>query len=179
MSKCPHCGKDIVTPKAGTTYTPEFEEFWFAYETRKRTPAASKPEAMKAWKQTSVTRPDMAALLMTVKAYHAYIDKTDTPACHPATWLRQERWSGFVAKSEAEKRPIFAHESWPRDIAEALAQKIGPAKFNTWLGSSKYATGPIPAVIVSSGFRKDYIQQNLARDMYEVLGKFHILLEPG
>lgn len=175
MTKCPHCGKDIVLPKASAVYTQEFEDFWAAYETRKRSPAASKPDAMKAWKQTDAVRPALATLLLMTTAYHTHIDKTATPACHPATWLRQERWSGFLAEP---KKGVLTHESWPREIAEALAKKIGAAKFNTWLGSARFVSEPIPAIVVSTGFRKDYIRQNLAKDIYAVIGKFHILMEP-
>ncbi len=178
MTKCPHCGKDIVTPKSATTYSVEFEAFWVGYETRKRSIAASKPDAMKAWKQTVTARPDLATLLVALRAYQAHLDKSQTPACHPATWLRQERWSGFIGASEAEKKPMLAHETWPPDVAEALAKKIGAAKFNTWLGSSKYEAGPPPRIVVTTGFRRDYIRQNLAREIYEVLGLFQILLEP-
>lgn len=179
--KCPHCGKDIKYKKGD--FTPEFLEFWNAYDAKKRCPSASKSEAMKAWNQ--IERPPN--ILDAVKPYHAYIDKEKIPACHPATWLRQGRYEGFISSKNCtnSSAPIMAssincNPSWPSDIALALSNEIGEHNFQTWFLNTQYEdlepfdpNCPVKLTI-SSSFRRDYIIRNFTTQLAKILGIFII-----
>lgn len=88
-------------PKTKTAYTPEFEEFWRAYDPPKN---ATKIDAFKAWTSSEGERPDTQTLIRCVEAYRAWLrDETrkrrgqECPAKHPSTWLNKRAWEPFLA----------------------------------------------------------------------------------
>lgn len=86
-------------------YTAEFNEFWTLYGAPKN---ASKADAFKAWGQKSKSRPRQELLLASVQAYNIWLSEEHSrngngypSKAHPATWIRGERWEGFLDQAEA------------------------------------------------------------------------------
>jgi hypothetical protein len=68
----------------------DFETFWQNWPKR-----IAKADARKAWAQTKDVRPDIAKLLLAVKAQcktESWLKDGGKYIPHPATWLRGERW---------------------------------------------------------------------------------------
>jgi len=87
----------------------EFEQFWSAWPKR-----IAKADARKAWAQTKDVRPDIAKLLLTVKAHsktEGWIKDSGKYIPFPATWLRGERWEDElevdIPKDIVNEKPWF------------------------------------------------------------------------
>lgn len=79
--------QDKKTKAKKEVFLCRFEEFWKLYPKT----AGSKKTAKKKWE--IITRnesPD--TLISAVEPYKHYCQATQTPHCHPTTWLNQERW---------------------------------------------------------------------------------------
>jgi hypothetical protein len=116
-----------------TWYSPEFEQFWRAYEAP---PNASKQKAYEAYKKAR-DLPNLPLLLQCVYAYKEYVAASSrkdfvVSICHPATWLNQGRYEGFLDMAEkhlvekasvtqsAEASVAASTKSWPDDVLKAL-----------------------------------------------------------
>jgi hypothetical protein len=68
----------------------DFQTFWDAWPKR-----IAKADARKAWEQTKDVRPDIAILLLAIKAQckiEGWLKDGGKYIPYPATWLRGERW---------------------------------------------------------------------------------------
>jgi hypothetical protein len=72
---------------------PDFDLFWDAYPRK-----VGKGDARKAWLSSAKTRPTIDALLLCVEnAKREWLKNEQRFIPHPATWIRQERWSDEAA----------------------------------------------------------------------------------
>lgn len=181
MTTCPKCGHAFTTKKL--EYSQDFLAFWLNYEAVKRTPTASKSDAMKAWTQIEGSRPSQARLLVAVRGYLAQIDKENIPACHPATWLRQGRYENFLPQ-EVEQHPEEAtkptYTGWPTDIAQSIMKDIGEPKFKVWLGDASFKAGTptdCATIVVNTDLKRNYIETKLASVLSAKIGHFEVIVK--
>ena len=74
----------------------EFEQFWDEYPRR-----IARAAALQAWTKLR-QRPETPPIEAIITAVRCYKSSVSDPKyiCHPATWLRQERWNDEVTASE-------------------------------------------------------------------------------
>jgi hypothetical protein len=98
-------GKQTLPRKRA--YPDGFERIWTEF---RKCPGfsenMSKPDALKAYEQLANVRPSDGDLVVAVRAFGRFLAaenerraaKRDTPhpMAHPATWLRSQRWTGFL-----------------------------------------------------------------------------------
>lgn len=107
-------GPNLFSP----SYPIAFEDAWRRYSYKR----CSKPDSLKAWKQTELHRPDLPILFLCIDEYRIDIAKTKLHQAHFATWLRGHRWEGYLdeatlrfntPKTATIARPAFRADQYP------------------------------------------------------------------
>ncbi len=127
-------------------YPEEFDRFWRAYNPP---PSASKKSGYASYKTLikDMILPDHPLLLCCVEAYNEFIASESKPGkphpkCHPATWLNQHRFEGFMERAEAllarqqskadakEAAIAVTSPTWPDSVLKAL--RVSDAILTAW-----------------------------------------------
>lgn len=183
MVTCPSCNHKFTAKKQ--PYSESFIEFWDRFDVHRRAPTSSKTDAMKAWDQIESARPSQPRLLAALKGYLAQIDKDNSPACHPATWLRQARYENFLPPEIVESTQIMqapTYVGWPTDISAKLIKLIGEPKFKVWLADAKFTAGTISdaaVIVVDTDLKRSYLETKLASTLSACLGHFEVHVKQG
>ena len=155
-----------------------FEAFWKAYGPVKN---SSKADAFRAWVQIGKFRPDLPELIQAVEAYGKWLQdengrrakqrQGEHPKCHPATWLRQRRWEGFIEEAKSMTQATEQKPDHPSDqqmLWDKLAKEIGPEQFRAWFSDAKVVNG---AMILPSPFRARWVQEKFSGPVLRAFGR--------
>lgn len=74
--------------RTAATSDPEFDAFWSAYPLK-----VKKPDAIRAWQQTTKNRPEIARVIAAVNRWSACSAWKRGYVQYPATWLRSHMWN--------------------------------------------------------------------------------------
>jgi hypothetical protein len=169
-------------------YSKDFCDFWALYGAPRN---ASKADSWKAWNQKSKSRPRQELMLASVQSYNIWLseeqakNKNGFPAkCHPATWIRGERWEGYLDTAEAILRAKDGHSLADRSASakswddawdakfEALEQAVGKDAFRHWFLATtiSQSNGRINIDCPSKFFRGEMIRR-FATQIRDVLGR--------
>lgn len=157
-------------------YPEDFSAAWHVY----KSPAtSSKKDALKAWIQTARSRPSDEIMLSCIVSYNAYLARenekrrmarqSEHPKCHMATWLRQERWDGFMP-SGASSKPLSTHPSW-NGSRETLERQIRQEDFNGYFALLEFRAGPPPAIICPTQFMADHVARKFQFPLRRAFGE--------
>lgn len=158
-------------------YSVEFEAFWKTFSAPKN---ASKADAFKAWGQKAKARPSQELMLTAVRAYNEWLAKEQAAnrgyphKAHPATWLRGERWEGFLEATDGgsdgpcPRGPENWNGAWER-LCGALAEDDIPVA-DRWLARTIFIPGPPPEIRCESGFQREEIVRRLGRSIQAAFG---------
>lgn len=162
-------------------YPDDFEQVWRAY----RAPAnASKKMAYAAYqKAQKQDLPPLPILLQSIYAYNEWLVKNGTPKrpypkAHPATWINQARWEGFVAAEsvstpETEKLTADAEAaaaSWPKEILEKL--QLSQPVIGVWFLPCTFLGGPPPEIRCPSKFHADWLLSHFPQQIIRAAGPY-------
>ena len=165
-------------------YPSDFERFWT--ECRKWpgfSPNMSKPEALKAWQQTKDARPGTGDMVDTSRAYSRWLEQqnaerakrrdTPHPTLHPATWLRQRRWTGFLEQAALEAAAGDT-DRMPRRVTlsaeyvEALRNAgLSEVIVATWFADGEFCNGTF---LTTTPFKAKWLQQHYERELQKAFG---------
>lgn len=118
---------------------PDFETWWSAYPHK-----VGKGAARKAF-QAARPKAPFGDLLQAVQRYERFLKQPGAPhACHPATWLNQERWTDELPEVNHEQHRHYPRQGTRRGGAAALAADLeqefalgaddrhGPGGYGQW-----------------------------------------------
>jgi hypothetical protein len=162
-------------------YAADFEEARRAYGPP---PNDSKKDAFKAWGQVAARRPAQDLLLAAIGEYQAWLEaenikrvrlrQAEHPKCHMATWLRQERWEGFLEAAQvrlqrtaALTRPVPQDD--PTGFWGRLTQELGPEKVAAWFGGAVY-DAESPSIAVAGAFKADWVGREFRFALHRAAG---------
>lgn len=98
---------------------PDFEAWWSAYPHK-----VGKGAARKAF-QAARPKAPFGDLLQAVQRYERFLKQPGAPhACHPATWLNQERWTDELPEVNHEQHRHYPRQGTRRGGAAALAADL-------------------------------------------------------
>jgi hypothetical protein len=159
-------------------------------------PNDSRKDALKAWNQVEGSRPPLDLLLACIAEYRDFLTaenikrvrlrQAEHPKCHMATWLRQERWEGFLdaAKARLDRERAVAADraaSLPTDDPAGfwtrLRCEIGEAKFAAWFAGAVYDDEG-PRLVIPGAFKRDWISQHFRLHMERAAGGRAVTVQP-
>jgi hypothetical protein len=182
-----------MTPKlfpAKSLYPLDFNEFWVEYKPPK---TASKPDALKAWKQTERLRPSQDVLIACVQAYNSWLaDQSkssgrECPKLHASTFLRQARYEGFMDDATAILEAQQGHsqadlsasaKTWEGAPLAALMAMLGGADgdtpreaiFDAWIAPTVMIRSMPMEIRCPSKFHRDYLENKFGAVIRRALG---------
>lgn len=148
-----------------------FEEFWKAYG---RVPNASKSDCRKAWSQVTPNLPPLQALLQAVRSYNGWISEETHrrgkayPKCHPATWLRQERWAGWLLATTGPAPATPDLPTGPSHSWEKLRKDMGnDDAFFTWFKGAQAHPG---IIMMDKEFKANWVRSHFMSKLIHAFG---------
>lgn len=157
--------------EAPTIYSDDFDRFWKAYG---RVPNASKADAQKAWTQVSPRLPPLQTLLRAVQTYISWVSEETQrrgkayPKCHPATWLRQERWVSWLPADAGQAPTAPDLPPGPSDSWEKLRRDMGnDDMFFTWFKGADARHGMI---MFDKEFKANWVRSHFMSKVIHAFG---------
>ena len=162
-------------------YPEEFEQLWRAYGA----PAsASKKKGYDAYKKAKDI-PNHPLLMQCVAAYNEYLKANSRPnnphpKCHPATWLNQARYEGFLDRAEellrlqtavSDRRDASVSASgqtWPDAVLKAL--RLSEPILKTWVLPAVFVEENPYKIICPSRFHMNWLHEKFGMEIRRALG---------
>jgi hypothetical protein len=167
--------------KSKSGYPSAFERWWS--ECRKWpgfSPNMSKPDALKAWQQCENARPSTGDMVQAAIEYRRWLEAENEtrarrrdkphPTLHPATWLRQKRWTGFLEAAAlrlVENDPPRRITLAPQHVEALRNVGVSEVIVATWFADGEYHAG---AFLAATHMKRDWIANHYARELAKAFG---------
>jgi hypothetical protein len=174
-------GSPQTNPKKPSPYPSAFERWWS--ECRKWpgfSPNMSKPDALKAWNQAETVRPPTGDMARAAIEYRRWLEAENEtrakrrdkphPTLHPATWLRQRRWTGFLEAAAlrlVDNDPPRRITLAPQHVEALRNAGLSEVTVATWFADGEYRNGKF---LAASDFKRGWIEQHYMRECRNAFG---------